>query len=854
MHPDGNSINYEQAKGISDRGGQRLGSGITPRTFSASWTRVFTTRVGNADELEKVLQDMFKQYGKPLWVQLKATQPGYRADGTLERPRRSFWYACVTTKYPLGHEGRELTPASDIYSLGLVMYQMVAAAKVFADQTPLVAALRRLKETPPPPSQINPELGTVWDAVVARCLDPDPAKRIRNARELQEALNATPGFNRRASSRDRAIKARRWPVENRLWAVYTVAGAVLLTIGWGLALHSRHKAAPATNLSIVLAEFVNTTGEPVFDRTLNVALSAKLQQTPFLTVMPDLRIRQALRYMGLQPNERLTEAIASQVCQREGGQVVLQGSIANAPQGYDLTLRAVQCHSGELLASKQTTVENRDSVLDALDQVADAVRPILGESIDSLGKYNVTVSEATTGSLEALVAYTEGEAVWNAQGENAATPYFQRAARIDPNFAMAYERLGTIYANRGDSLRSQDAVRKAWELRNRVTERERFHIVSHYYGFVTGEIDKEMSSYLDWSKVYPHDLAWMIDLSVDYGFLGQFDKAIELQNRVIQENPGISFSYGDLSGFYLAEERPDEAQAVLEQASQAHLQDPNTQLAEYYLAFYRRDLGALDRLLAATAHQPGIEDVLLAEQAMTEDSLGRIGSGRWFALRAAAVATAAQEPEIEANWLTSEAARQAEMGDRRQARLLLAKAMSIPAANRGRNALVWAAQTHALLGDARPMENLIGRLNRDYPLDTLVQSYWMPILRASLAFANAQYDQALRLTASPSPYDLGIVSPGQCMDEAFVRGQALLADHQSAAAAAEFRGILAHRGLVLNCATAALAQLGLARALVQGGDSAAGRMAYQDLFALWKDADKNLTPLLQARAEYRGLR
>jgi hypothetical protein len=345
----------------------------------------------------------------------------------------------------------------------------------------------------------------------------------------------------------------------------------------------------------------------------------------------------------------------------------------------------------------------------------------------------------------------------------------------------------------------------------------------------------------------------MIDLSVDYGYSGQFDKAIALQRCVIQENPGISYSYGDLAGFYLAEDRPDEARAVLDQAAQAKVQDPNTQLAEYSLAFYRNDLDALDRMLAATAHQPGIEDVLLAQQAMTEDSRGRIAVGRAFSLRAAATAAAAHDTEIQANWLAAEAVRQAEMGDPAHARLLLAQAMSIPAANKGRNSLLWAAQAHALLADTKPAQAILDTLNREYPLDTLIQAYWLPILRARLALASGRKTEALRLTAQPNAYDLGIFSPGQCMDLTFLRGQALLANSQPAAAALQFRVVLAHKGLVLNCPTAALSQLGLARALAAAGDTIGSRSAYQDLFALWRNADPDLSLLQVARAEYRAL-
>jgi tetratricopeptide (TPR) repeat protein len=642
----------------------------------------------------------------------------------------------------------------------------------------------------------------------------------------------------------------RHPYNRRLAAAAMVlALGVTSFLGWKL--HSRH-SRPA-DITVVLADFVNTTGDASLDNVLNTALLAKLQQTPFLVFMPQASVQLAFRHMGRPVGERLDMAVAREVCLREGGQVVLQGSITGAGDGYIVALRAMRCADGKLIALRSVTADTKQTVLRAIDRVAEDLRPALGESAPSIHAYNVTVSDATTSSLDALLAYSQGNTIWNTQGENAALPYFQRAVQIDPNFALAYERLGTIYGNRSDSQRSEEAVHKAWDLRERVTERERFYITSHLYGFVTGELEKEMQSYIEWGKVYPHDVPWMIDLSVDYGYYGQFDKAIELQRRVIQENPGISYSYGDLAGFYLAEDRPDEARAVLDQAAQSQIQDPNTQLAEYSLAFYRNDPATLDRMLVSTAHQPGIEDVLLAQQAMTEDSLGRIASGRSFARRAAAVAAAAHDSEIQANWLTSEAVRQAEMGDPSQARLLLSEAMAIPAAHTGRNALVWAAQAHAVLGESRPALALIDLLNRNYPLDTLIQQYWLPILRARIALGTGNTKETLRLTAGSNPYDLGIFSPGQCMDLAYLRGQALLADRQATEAAQQFQTVLAHRGLVLNCPTAALSQLGLARSLAVAGNATGSRAAYQDLFALWKNADPNLSPLRQAQAEYHAL-
>lgn len=752
-------------------------------------------------------------------------------------------------------EGKELTPASDIYSLGLVIYQLVTGTRVFGSDTPLHAALRRLNESPPPPSQIVPKLGPQWDEVVKRCLNPDPAQRFASAQQLMEALDGKARTDARGSSIEFPARTRKWLVAHRLiLATVALAGCLAAVAGVYLYMRAHRKPAVTDSLTFVLADFVNTTGEPVFDNTLNTALAAKLQQSPFLDLMSETRISAALRYMGLPARVRLTETLARQVCIRESGQAVLQGSIVNTAKGYIVRLRAINCQSGELIADKQAPVEFRDSVLDALDRTTEAMRPSLGESLASIRKYNVPLGEASTNSIEALAAFTKGTDTWNQQGEAAALPFYERATQIDPNFALAWARLGTIYGNMGETQRADEALRNAYDRRDRVTEWERYYIVSHYYGFVTGEVDKEMRAYEEWAKAYPHDMAWTINLSVDYAFTGQYEKAIELERRVIQEIPGLSPAYGDLAGFYLAVDRPDEARAILDEARQLHVRDANTELGEYDLAYYRGDASAMNKLVADAAQQAGIEDMLLAQQAATEDRLGRLSSGREFATKAAAVATHAGNTEISADWLAGEAVRQAEMGAFTESRRLVAQALAIPKATRGKDVQQLVALASAETGDVSRAQTFIASLAKAHPLDTLIQSYWVPVVNARIALSQRRYAQAVRAVEGTGPYDLGVFIPGQCMDAALVRGQALLADRQGASAATEFRSVLAHRGLVLNCPTSALAQLGLARSLALSGDIAGSRTAYQDLFVLWKDADKDFSLLKQAETEYRALR
>ncbi len=757
-------------------------------------------------------------------------------------------------------EGKTLTPASDLYCLGLVAYMAITGVRAFDADSQLFSALRRLIEPPPLPSRIVPDLHPEWDQLIARCLQRDPALRPSSAAEVTTLLDhlshAKNAHSKPAISGSLPFSRKRTLSANPRRRLLVAIAACLLLLAALATFFVRRRypsgSAPE-NLTLVLADFVNTTGQSTFDHGLDTALAAKLQQTPYLTLMPEQKIHLALRYMRLPEQERLTLKIALQVCQREDGQDVLQGFLASTSSGYIIGIRAFQCSTGKQIAVQQAPVKFRDSVLDALDRAAEALRPNLGEPSASILKYDVPLVEATTPSMEALTAFAQGTQVWNTQGEAAALPYFLHATEIDPNFAMAYARLGTVYGNMGETLRANQAMQQAFDRRDRVTEWERFYIVSHYYGFVTGQVDKEIETYQKWATAYPHDMAWTINLSVDYAFTGQYEKAIELQRRAIAEIPGLSPSYGNLAQLYLAIERPDEARSVLDQAHQLNLHDLNIQLDEYELAFYADDKTTMNQLLASASQFPGVEDTLLAQQAATDDRAGHLLEGNRDAQKAASIALRAGDAETRANWLAGEALRQAEFGALDRSRHLAALALATRGATQGSDLQLLLALAATYTGDTARAQSLLHSLSAAHPLDTLIQSYWIPILRARVAYDQGTYPQAISALEGTDDYDLGIFTPGQCMDAAYTRGQALLAQHQPIAAAAAFRIILQHRGLVLNCPTSALAQLGLARSLLQSGDRAASRTAYQDLLALWKDADDSFLLRRRALAEYRSI-
>ncbi|MDE3188565.1 MAG: protein kinase [Acidobacteriota bacterium] len=752
-------------------------------------------------------------------------------------------------------EGKDLSPASDIYSLGLVIYQMITGARAFGGETPLLSVLRRLTESPPPPSRVLPELDRHWDSIVSRCLDQNPTHRFASAADLTAVLDRStaPLLRSRARPRTRWSSIRSGISTHRAAGLYLVA-AFLVVAGAGGLFARLYRRPPRTDsLALVLADFVNTTGEPVFDHTLNVALFAKLQQSPFFDLMPDAKVRLGLRYLGVPTDERLTKDLARQVCLREGGQAVLQGTIETAGNGYNLGLRAYNCATGDPIASEEVAVGVRESALTALDQTADAMRAKLGESIGSIRQYDVALEDASTSSLEALTAYARGLKLTNEKGQMAAEPYFLRAVTVDPEFAIAYARLSSIYADMGESEQARESAIQAYERRSRTSEWERFFILSCYYAFATGELDKEMQTYREWGRIYPHDTVWPTGLMYDYSYFGQFDKAAEMERRQIRNAPETAAAYGNLAQIYLAMERPDEAGAILDQADQAHLHEINLDWERYMLAFYNNNAAGMNAVRARAGAYPGLEETLLAKQAMTEAYFGRMQSARALTQKAMKAALSDGDTETASLAQAQLALWEAEFGITTAARSDASQALSSKARKGSRDVQIIAALAAATAGDKQQAEAWIMRLENAYPLDTLLHQYWLPVIRARMALHQGKPARAIKLLESTAPYETGLMDPLPSMYAVFVRAQAHLAAGEDVQAAADFREMLAHRGLVSNCPIGALSQLGLARALSKLRDVEGSRLAYRDLLVLWRGADPALEMPRKVAADWRAL-
>ena len=645
-----------------------------------------------------------------------------------------------------------------------------------------------------------------------------------------------------------------------LWyaAALIVAGAAI-----GGFWHSRRAAPKITPAdTIVLADFVNTTGDATFDDALKTALRLSLQQSPFFTVLSDSEIARTLQQMTRPAGTQLTAEVTRELCQRAGSKAYLAGSIGTLGSRYVLGLKAVNCGNGDTLAEEQSFAASKDKVLDALGAAASRLRGELGESLASVQKFDVPLARATTPSLEALKEYSLGVKAYTEKGPPEALPYFQRVVRIDPDFAASYRALGLANSSLGQTDRAREYYTKAFQLQDHTSEWEKLAITGDYYLNVTGELDKATGTYERWVDLYPRNEGPIVTLGLVYALQGQYEKASEATKR------GLGFgsswaSYTDLAFYELALQRFDEARRVIDEAQGKKLDGLEFRNALYALAFLRADSAAMAEQQKWFAGRPE-ENYGLSLASDTEAYRGHQGVARELTTRAVASAMRADRKESGALWLVNAALRDAAFGNALEARQTAAKALKLAPTSQGIEAE--AALAFAMAGDASRAESLAQELNRRFPLDTQMQSLWLPAIRTQLAIGGKDPAYILNDPQSVSPVEYGmmlfIVNP-TCLYPTYIRGNAYLAAGRGKDAAIEFQKIIDHGGLVWNCWTGALARLGVARANAlqartsQGADADAARAralsAYNDFLTLWKDADPNIPILKQAKTEYAKL-
>jgi DNA-binding winged helix-turn-helix (wHTH) protein/tetratricopeptide (TPR) repeat protein len=610
------------------------------------------------------------------------------------------------------------------------------------------------------------------------------------------------------------------------------------------------KAHPLTDKdTIVLADFTNRTGETVFDGTLRQGLAVQLEQSPFLSLVSDREIQQTLQLMSLPADAKLTPEIASELCQRSGSTAYLSGSIASLGSQYVLGLNAVNCQTGDSLAEEQERATGKEQVLAALDKGAVKLRAKLGESLSMIQKFDTPLEQATTPSLEALQAYSLGRN----DDFDAAVPSFQRAISLDPKFAMAYGTLGQVYMTLGETRLGAENTKKAYDLRERVSEREKFYIDSHYHQNLTGDLEKARQTLELWAQTYPRDWVVPSSLGVIYRKLGQYDKALEQFRKAYRLNPS-SLNIANVFQYYLALNRPDEARATAEEAQAKNLDSFFLRAFLYRLAFSQNDAAGMAQQVAWSAGKPGVEDELLAFEADTAIYSGHLGKARELSRQAVASAERAKENEVAAGFEVDAALREALFGNAARARQRAATAVELSS---GRDVQYRAALALALAADASRAQALADDLGKRFPEDTVVRFNYLPTIHAQLALDGNEASKAIEILQAAAPYELG--RPGNSvfshsLDPVYVRGKAFLDAHQGNEAAAEFQKILDHRGVVLNEPIGALAHLQIGRVYTMQGDTAKAKAAYQDFLTLWKDADPDIPILIAAKAEYAKLK
>jgi len=767
---------------------------------------------------------------------------------------------------------RELDARTDLFSFGAVLYEMATGALPFHGESSGVIFKAILDSVPPPPIRFNRDIPAELEQIIYKALEKDRNLRYQHASDMRTDLrrlkrDTESGRVPTASSRAVAVvheataaqKKRRWKI-----AVLAAPVIVVALIAGGLYYRS-HQAKPLTEKdTIVLADFANSTGDPVFDDTLKTALSVALNQSPFLNVLPENKVVAALQMMSRPANTKLTPQVARELCQRAGSKAYIAGSIASLGSQYVLGLQAVNCQSGDPLAQDQATASAKEKVLDAVGEAASKLREELGESLATVQKFDVPLEQATTSSLEALKAFSLGEKAFREKGSAAGLPYHQRAMQLDPNFAMAYGALGVDYYSLGELGRASEYFTKAFELREHASEREKLAITAGYYQNVTGELEEAAQTFQEFTETYPRRARAHLDLGLVYAEQGEYEKAAGAYRESLRLAPDNVAPYEALGNALLALQRFDEARQIIHEAQARKLDEYILHIALYALAFLGADSPAMAEQQQWFAGQPKVEHFGLSLASDTQAYAGHLGKARELTKWCVDSAIRADSKENGAIWQENAALREAAFGNPAEAKQAAAQALKLAPTSQGVE--VEAALAFAMAGDAARAESLAQDLNKRFPLDTQTQSLWLLGIRAQLALDRKNPPDALNGLQATAPIELGqimFVANLSCLYPTYVRGEAYLAAGQGNAAAAEFQKILDHRGIVWNCWTGALAHLGLARANAlqaktsEGADADAALLravaAYKDFLTLWKDADPDISILKQAKAEYAKL-